>query len=415
VERFPEPDIHVLRGLAQQAAEFAHQPVEQEKRALWYRHNALEKTRPVIFCDPENGWNEIITSDDLICQDGRARAWEFALRREIFYGARMKDDRVIIGILESPHVFTETDMGFSTTFHRSEPEGAYAWDAPLKDLDDLDKLHFTQICIDHTATQEQFEMMQEIFGGILEVRLKSVWWWTLGMTMTLAYLRGMAQIMYDMIDAPDRLHRLMAFLRDAQMQRLDWLEENNLLFLNNDGSYVGSGGFGWTNELPGDDFAGHVRTMDMWGFAESQETVGISPEMFAEFVLPYQMPFMERFGLNCYGCCEPLDKRWKYVRQIPRLRRVSVSPWADVSRMAENLQDKYIFSLKPNPSDLAAPHFDEDHIRRTLRDAMEKTKGCRLEVIMKDCHTIASEPERVVKWVRIAREEADRIAEKEGC
>ena len=75
----------------------------------------------------------------------------------------------------------------------------------------------------------------------------------------------------------------------------------------------------------------------MWGFGESQETVGVSPEMFAEFVLPYQLPILERFGLNCYGCCEPLDKRWEYVKQIPRLRRVSVSPWSNRAFMAERL------------------------------------------------------------------------------
>lgn len=35
------------------------------KNALWRRHNALERTRPVILCDPENGWNEIIKTNEL--------------------------------------------------------------------------------------------------------------------------------------------------------------------------------------------------------------------------------------------------------------------------------------------------------------------------------------------------------------
>ena len=87
----------------------------------------------------------------------------------------------------------------------------------------------------------------------------------------------------------------------------------------------------------------------MWGFAESQETVGVSPHMFAEFVFPYQLPILERFGLNCYGCCEPLDTRRRIVEKTPRLRRVSVSAWANVERMAEKLGDRYIFSWKPSP------------------------------------------------------------------
>ena len=102
-----------------------------------------------------------------------------------------------------------------------------------------------------------------------------------------------------------------------------------------------------------DSMLSKVRTIDMWGFAESQETVGVSPEMYSEFIFPYQKTILERFGLNCYGCCEPLDRRWEYVRTFPRLRRVSVSPWSDVKRMAELLQGNYIFSLKPSPVPLA--------------------------------------------------------------
>jgi hypothetical protein len=154
------------------------------------------------------------------------------------------------------------------------------------------------------------------------------------------------------------------------------------------------------------DFCGKVRTCDMWGFAESQETVGVSPEMFAEFIFPYQLSLLSRFGLNCYGCCEPLDARWHIIKQIPNLRRISVSPWASISKMAEYLQDDYIFSMKPNPSLLAMESFDEGLIRRVLRQSMREAAECRLEVIMKDNHTLRGDPNRAVRWVEIALEEA---------
>ncbi len=147
----------------------------------------------------------------------------------------------------------------------------------------------------------------------------------------------------------------------------------------------------------------------MWGFSESQETVGVSPAMFAEFIFPYQLPILECFGLNCYGCCEPLDKRWHIVQQIPRLRRVSVSAWANLPRMAEMLGNRYIFSWKPAPADLALDSFDEDAIRARLREGFQITRGCRVEAIMKDNNTIRNDPSRVVRWVRIAREEADSM------
>jgi hypothetical protein len=214
--------------------------------------------------------------------------------------------------------------------------------------------------------------------------------------------------MFDVYDNPDGLHKLMGFLRDGHLARLQFLEDNCLLSLNNDGTYVGSGGFGWTDELPREDFDHtKVRTCDMWGFAESQETSTWSPDMFAEFIFPYQLPVLERFGLNCYGCCEPLDRRWHIIEKIPRLRRVSVSPWANPGVMAEQLGDRYIFSLKPNPSYLAVPVMDEDLVRSEIRKTLKIIRNCRVEIIMKDNHTIGNNPQNVIRWCKIAREEAE--------
>ena len=402
-------DRQVLRGLAAQVAELAARPVEQQKRALWYRHNALEPTRPLIFCDPENSWDEIIPPAQLECEGELARGWEVTLRKEIFWGAHMGDDRVIEPYFNVPHVYIESDWGMHETRTGGQDGGSYVWDAPLKSYADLERLHFPQIVIDHEATDRVLDLARETLGDLLAVRLKTTWWWSVGMTWLLIRLRGLAQIMYDMFDHPDGLHRLMAFLRDGHQARLDFLEQNRLLSLNNDGSYVGSGGFGWTHELPQPDFDGHVRTRDLWALAESQETVGISPHMFAEFVFPYQLPLLERFGLSCYGCCEPLDKRWPIVEQIPNLRRVSVSPWSERAQMAERLGDRYIYSMKPSPTDLAMDTFDEERIRAELRAALRATRDCRVEVIMKDNHTIRNDPQRVVRWVQIARQEAEAL------
>jgi len=381
--KISKQDREVLRRLAGQVAELAARPIEQEKAELWYQHNNLEPTRPLIFCDPENSWAEIIPPDSLECEGELARGWEFRLRREVFWGAEMRDDRVIEPYFDVPHVYEASDWGMAPVKRRVQQGGSYAWDPPLKSYDDLDRLRFPEITVDDEATTRVLELAQATLGDLLTVRLKTAWWWTLGMTWTAVDLRGLAQLMYDMIDHPDELHQFMAFLRDGHMAKLDFLEENGLLSLNTEGSYVGSGGFGWTHELPQPDFDGHVRTCDMWGFAESQETVGVSPQMFAEFIFPYQLSLLERFGLNCYGCCEPLDNRWHIVKRIPNLRRVSVCP-----------------------TDLAMGSFDEDRIRATLRRDLGLTRNCRVEVIMKDTHTIRNDPRRVTRWVQIAREEA---------
>jgi len=404
-----EKDRKILRALASRMAELAGRPSEQEKQELWVAHNDLKSVRPLVFCNPEGGWSEIIPDESLRCQGDLARRWELFLLKEIFWGESMQDDKIIEPFFNIPYCAVESDWGLSETRIGGQDKGSYIWQAPLKDYRDIEKLHSPQITVDYDKTRQLLEQANEIFKDVLKVRLKGIWWWSFGLTLTLSKLRGLEQIMIDMYDHPEELHKLMAFLRDATLSEVDFLEQNGLLNLNNDNTPVGSGGFGWTKQLPQKDFDGmHVRSMDLWGFAESQETSGISPRMFAEFVFPYQLPILARFGLNCYGCCEALNKRWDSINKIPNLRRVSVSPWADVRDMAEKLQDKFIFSLKPHPGYLAVSPIDEEYIRKGLREALRITKAnhCHVEIIMKDNHSLANHPENAVRWCQIAKEEA---------
>ena len=104
-------DKAVLRRLAERVAAIASSPAMAEVRRLWTDLNGLKRTRPVIFCDPENGWNEIITQDKIRCGNPLARVWEMALRKEIFWGKEMKDDRVIEPCFNVPYHYEDTGYG----------------------------------------------------------------------------------------------------------------------------------------------------------------------------------------------------------------------------------------------------------------------------------------------------------------
>jgi hypothetical protein len=403
-------DRETLRALAERVRALSTRSEEKTKRELWYAHNDLKTTRPLILSDPENGWNEIVTEETLRCEGGLARRWEVVLRKEIFWGERMRDDRPIEPRFYIGYTSTEGGWGIDVSWVGGKEGGSFKWVAPLKDISDVDRMRYPSLEIDYKTTLETLQLAADVFGGLLEVRLRDTWWWSFGFTIDLIKFVDLAQVMLDMYDKPELLHRVMGFLRDGFMDRLNFLEANRLLHLNNDDSYVGSGGIGYTRELPrGEIEEGRVRARDMWGFSESQETVGISPDMFEEFVYGYQAPVAERFGLNCYGCCEPLDKRWHVVKRIPNLRRVSVSAWADRKKMAEYLEDRYVYSWKPNPALLAVPRLHEEEARRLVRETLEITKGCVLEILMKDNHTVGRNPDNVTEWVRIVREEVDRF------
>lgn len=397
----------ILRRLAHEVSVLSQRDIEKQKRIRWTLHNGLKQKAPLVFCDPENGWNEIITPDVLACESILARKWEIILRKEIFWGTRMLDDKVIEPYFDIGYTSSDSGWGLDILFHGGSG-GSFIWEPPVKTADDLKKLKFPEIFIDYDTTYETFSLAQKIFEGILIPRIRGVWWWSLGLTTSLAFLRGLQNIMTDMIDNPKMIHRMMRFLMNGTLDQLRFLEENKLLSFNN-GAYAGSGGFGYSSELKSYPSKDEVKIKDLWGFSESQETLGISPEMFEEFVFQYQLPILALFGLNCYGCCEPLEKRWDMIKGIPNLRRVSVSSWADFGEMAGNLKDDYIYSLKVKPTDIAVRDIDEDLIKKRLRDILAVCRGCIMEIIMKDNHSIGNNPDHVITWTRIAREEAQKI------
>ena len=74
-------------------------------------------------------------------------------------------------------------------------------------------------------------------------------------------------------------------------------------------------------------------------------------------------------GLTGYGCCEDLTRKLDLVFTIPHIRRISISPWADVDACAAKLGDRYIFSWKPHPAHLAG-RFDPDRVRAYIRHTL---------------------------------------------
>jgi hypothetical protein len=406
-----EHDREVLRPLAEEVAKIAATPAMAEKRRLWKKHNMLEPERAMVFCDPENGWNEIITRAEIQCRGNLARRWEMDLRKDIFWGKEMGDDKPVQGFFDVPYTIRFPNWGVPFKLDKKSMDGSMSFGTGLADYAaDLPKLRVPMPDIDWDTTTGSVELAAKAFGDILDVRLKGMWFSaTWGITVYSILLRGLEQVLYDFYDYPEELKALHEFIARSHVARLDFLEENGLISLNNDGTYVGTGGFGFTDELPRGNPKGPYTAMDCWGVTESQETVGVSADMYEEFVFPYEKMVTDRFGLNCYGCCEPLEGRWHVVKRHRNLRRVSCSPWADKAKMAELLEDKYILSLKPSPSPLAVPGVDWDVVRKELRESLEKVKGCVVEVIMKDNHTLGKRPENAVEWVRIAREEVDKV------
>ena len=398
----------ILGTLAGELAEIGNSALMERRRKLWRRLNDLEAAgdEPLLLIYPEGSWREIDRHLPLQCSDETARAFELALRRDLYHHYNFGDDFVVNSWFETPYFISDSGWGVEVEKRHSEVEtGSWKVVPPLKNLaEDLKKLRFREVTYDRVLSDRWFETAAEAFGDLLPVRRRADFFWSAGLTREVIDLVGLEEFMLLMFDDPENLHRLMRFLTDDQHNFMRQLERFGIVATNNGAFHVGSGGQGFTSALPEFDGSGNHTFRERWGLLESQETVGISPEMFGEFIWPYQKELAAEFGLLYYGCCEAVEGRFDFIRQAENLRAISVSPWSDVRRCAELYGTDYVFYRKPNPGHICV-EFCEESIRATIRATLEAAAGCNLAIIAKDLHTVSDDMSRFGRWSRIVREE----------
>lgn len=408
-------DVAVLRELAKRVREAAESPENRERVRLFYQHDTGQADRPLVLTETDGGIQMVIPDYAPMCREPWAQGWEHHLRNILMHFEIIRDDFPVEPWIGVGWQISVSDYGVQPSMTNPDTDpgqrGAYHIGKPIENLErDLHLLRPRTYSVNKEASLAQKALLEEVFDGILGVRMRGVPWWTMGLSQHAIFLIGLEELMVYMFDQPEALHKLMVFLRDDNLAQLEWMAREGLLSLNNENDYIGSGSRGYTNALPGDGFDGTARTRDMWTLLESQETVGVGPRQYEEFIFPYENAIAERFGAVYYGCCEPVHNRWDVLRNMANLKRVSVSPWCDEEFMGEACRDKIVYSRKPNPTLVSTDVFDEDLIRADLRKTLSVTSknNCSVEIVMKDVHTLKGEPDRLTRWVSLAR---DIIAE----
>jgi len=405
-------DVQVVRELAKQYAEVAALPVQEKKRALWRKLNALKPARPMVMID-QVCWNEMNVADELTprCADPECRGYEMFLRRTLFQWKRFPVDMVVEPFVCVHKAILNTGFGVSVCEQIAvgDPTNSvvgHKFSNQFQNEDDIQKIKMPRVSHDAAETARRLAVAHELFDGCLEVRpwgadtYLSLW-------DPISTWMSVEGALYALADTPEFVHKLVGRMTDGYMLMLDQLEEQGLLcgpqsLIHCTGAY--------TTELPAPGYNPEKpRTKDVWTFGLAQMFSTVSPAMFKEFEVDYVSRLCARFGLVYYGCCDPLDGKMAEVRLIPNVRKVSMSPWVNEERGAERIGRGYVYSRKPNPAFLAYDTFDAEQVRAdllTTRKVCEK-HGCPLELILKDISTVRYHPERLTEWAKVAMEVVD--------
>jgi len=404
-------DIAVLRDLAQQVAEIAAKPVQDERRNLWRDHNSLVRTRPLLYVRAVAASETI--APQLQCEDGFYRGHESFLRRMIFQDSLGDDYIIEPWITQGASCVTPEGGVWGLPYNRipsSEPGGAWKYDPPIKTLEDAKGMVKPHHVINEEATARNVERLQEAVGDALPVcvdRAPLYRSWHADISTDLGYLRDLGQVMWDMVDNSEWLHGIVRFMSEAILAVHEEAEAAGDWRLCNHENQA----MPYARELPDPaPGGGPVKRKQLWWFAAAQEMAQVSPQMHDEFILQYQLPIIEKFGLSSYGCCEDLTNKIQMAKQIPNLRRIAVTAWADVGRCAEQIGEDYVLSWRPSPANMVCVRFEPDYIRKSVRDALDASRGCHVDITLKDVQTVQGQGDRLRKWVEIVRSVSDKYA-----
>lgn len=405
-------DVGILKKLAKELAEVAALPQQEETKRLWKKLNALEPERPMFTID-QICWHEMNVDDALTlqCEDPFYRKMETDLRRLLFRNEYLKDDYVYEAAIYIPIVVHGLNHGLEvkedTIILNEDDEAikAHHFHDQLKTEEDIEKLQIPDFWIDEEITKKREEMANEAVGDTLEVVMDGVDF-AFDMWDMLVEWRGFDNLLEDITYDIDFIHQIVDRATNIHLEILDKLEAMNLLKKRMQRVHC-SGTF--TDELPKSKDADpmHPKAIDSWTYGMAQILYLVSPKMHNELEFEYAKKWFSRFGLGYYGCCEPLDDRLDYVKQIPNLRKISCSPWVkNYERFAEELEGKYVMSHKPAPAFLVDGRYDPELIRKNMQMLLDASNkyNCPCEFLLKDLSTVSKKPERVFEWSQMADE-----------
>ncbi len=406
-------DREIIRILISQYLEYASDPINEARRKGWHRINDLElNVRPMVWIN-EEPWQELNYDGFLTlqCHEPYLRDVERFLRRTLFKWKYLQADMIIDPFLTVRKVtnFDEfCGMKINEDIIGDMTEGgvvSHGYVTQFVTIDDVEKIKMIDIVYDAIETERRLDLLRDCCGDMLKIRMEGQGFIHFTPWDKIAMWYNPMEILMDLMLKPELMHAIVNRYTNAMLYQLDQLEAMNLLALCNDNVRIGSGGLGYVSDLPGSNYdPNYIHPYNQWGNAMPQIFSEVSPDMHEEFALQYDRKWLNRFGLSYYGCCEPLHNKLGILRSISNLRKISVSPWANIEKMASETNGRYVLSIKPSPACFAEDLWQPGRVRDNLLRLFEITRGLPVEFIFKDISTCRNDVTRITQCCDIMRE-----------
>ena len=395
-------DRQRLRALAGQQAQLAASDANQKLYKEWVHHGQNGTLgRPMVRVELWT-FEQDILPERMQCEGEEARGIERRLLSNMVNHTLFGDDTLV------PDHYAVSGRGwfkpFGLTVKRQETDGvghhfvSYLYDLE-KDMHVLGPSEYGW-----HDNQDEAARAHDLFGDVLPVRASGGTLNAVPM-QDLVHIMDMEDLYMAMIDTPELFVEMLNRLTDDYAAYFRFLEGKGVLKSSARGQHLAQGSYCFTDQLP--DGKEQATLQDMWLYMDSQETSGISPDMYAQLVFPSYEKLMLLAGRVSYGCCEAVHALWQpCLSRISNLGKVSISPWCDEPSMGDVLRGTDIIYLrKPTPNLLGVgKDLPEDEVRAHLMATGTAARGCKLEVSQRDVYRINGPADKVRRYVEIIRQ-----------
>lgn len=402
---------NVLRRLAKEYADVAALPTQAEKRALWLKLNSIRMERPMLLID-QIPWNEMDVDGSLICQvqDPYWRGVESDMRMTLYKWRHMPADMVVNPYLCLPRPIHNSGWGIDVRTERhiyleeNATASSFEFENQIHEPEDLEKIKMPKITLDAALEEQIVREATELFDGIIEFRMTGQTM-HLGIWDQISQWMGVTNCYIELMDRPEMMHAMMEKLTQGLIGMIHQMNELELFDIYSNVCHCSQT---FLRDMPKE--GDHMLSGNAWAFGLAQLFTSVSPEITDEFEVAYMKRVFPYFGAIYYGCCDRLDDRMDVIRKLPKIRKLSCSPWSVRERFAEEMPDYCVMSNKPNPAFLASGHLNEEVVREDIRRtiAAAKAHNRSLELILKDISTVNHNPACLWRWQEIAMEEIQR-------
>lgn len=403
-EIHPDP---LLTDLANQVLENWNSKEMGRRRKLWTEHYNCKKQEKIpvkcaLFDSYYMVWQNLIPEETIVYKTGIKRNIETQLRIKLEKFRRFHDDDVIWPILRGytdlgrkPDALWGVELNMEET---SSIGGSFKPLPPIKNEQDLERITVPDVISVNEAEKRMINEMSSLTDGLLQVKIENNEI-TYGPYEWAVRMRGAENLLFDVYDRPEWVHKLMDRITTGIIAYHKAREKAGMIDFVTDLPYI---------HVPFDSTQPELenKLAGLWAYIHAQSSASLGPAMYEEFVHPYNARLAHLFGKVYYHGCENLGQKVDIIRELPNLCYFHVSPWTKLADVVPKLRNRnIILEVHSNPSDVLFS-WNRKQMRDEIKALIEGAQEQVFDLKICDIQTINGAEGQLECWADVAMEES---------